>query len=134
MLRSMEVLITYRRHSRARSGIELGLELVMLDSSNPRSLVFQFEQLQMHFAALRHNEVSRRELADEDRVLLEAITSIKLSRISHLIESPEGSRAKLSLLLTQLNKLLADFSDVVSDKYFDHRVDPQQLVTTFWGE
>lgn len=134
MLRSMEVLITYRRHSQARSGIELGLELVMLDASNPRSLIFQFEQLQLHFAALRQNEVSHRELADEERVLLEAITSIKLSRIDHLVESQDWSRTKLSLLLTQLNKLLAEFNNVVSDKYFDHRVDPQQLVTTFWGE
>jgi hypothetical protein len=46
----------------------------------------------------------------------------------------EGTRAQLALLLTQLNRLLSDFSNVVSDKYFDHRIDPQQLVTTFWGE
>lgn len=134
VLRSMEVLVTYRRYSRARAGIELGLELVMLDSSNPRSLIFQFEQLQNHFSALRTGESNLRELEEEDRVLLEAITSLKLSRIAHLVESHEGSRTKLASTLSQLNKLLSDFSNVVSDKYFEHRVDPQQLVTTFWGE
>lgn len=134
MLRSMEVLLTYRRHSRARAGVELGLELVMLDSTNPRSLIFQFEQLQLHFAALRKGESNLRELEEEDRVLLEAITSLKLSRIAHLVESTDGSRQKLSLLLSQLNRLLTDFSNVVSDKYFDHRIDTQQLVSTFWDE
>jgi uncharacterized circularly permuted ATP-grasp superfamily protein/uncharacterized alpha-E superfamily protein len=134
MLRSMEVLITYRRHSRARAGIELGLQLVMLDSSNPRSLIFQFEQLQHHFSALRKNDINLKELEEEDRVLLEAVSSLKLSRIAHLAESQEGSRHQLATLLTQLNKLLSDFNNVVTDKYFEHRIDPQQLVTTFWGD
>jgi len=134
MLRSMEVLITYRRHSRARGGIELGLELVMLDTNNPRSLIFQFEHLQSHFAALKRGDMNIRELEEEDRVLLEAITSLKLSRIAHLVECTDGSRGKLALLLSQLNKLLSDFSNLVRDKYFDHRVDPQQLVSTFWGD
>jgi uncharacterized circularly permuted ATP-grasp superfamily protein/uncharacterized alpha-E superfamily protein len=134
LLRSMEVLITYRRQSRARAGLEFALELVMLDQANPRSLLFQFEQLQNHFTALRKNETASRELAEEDRVLLEAITSLKLSRITQLVEVKEGSRSNLTQLLMQLNKLLSDFSNLVSDKYFDHRIDPQQLVTTFWGE
>lgn len=134
MLRSMEVLITYRRHSRNRAGLELGLELVMLDSSNPRSLIFQFEQLQNHFSSLRKGNTNLRELVEEDRVLLEAVTSLKLSRIIQLVETSEGSRKNLSTLLMQLNKLLSEFSNIVSDKYFDHRIDPQQLVTTFWGE
>lgn len=134
MLRSMEVLITYRRHSRARSGLDLGLELVMLDGSNPRSLIFQFEQLQNHFAALRKTDTNLRELVEEDRVLLEAVTSLKLCRIAKLVEANESSRQNLSTLLAQLNKLLSEFSNIVSDKYFDHRIDPQQLVTTFWGE
>ena len=134
MLRSMEVLITYRRQSRNRAGLELGLELVMIDGSNPRSLIFQFEQLQNHFSVLRKNDINSKALAEEDRALLEAITSLKLSRINQLVEVTDGSRQNLTVLLTKLNKLLSDFSNLVSDKYFDHRIDPQQLVTTFWGE
>ncbi|MFC4363368.1 circularly permuted type 2 ATP-grasp protein [Simiduia curdlanivorans] len=134
MLRSMEVLITYRRRHRSLAGVELGLELVMLDVTNPRSLIFQFEQLQSHFQALRRGDSNLRELEEQDRVLLEAITSLKLSRIAKLADVEEGRRAHLALLLTQLNKLLSEFSNIVSDKYFEHRIDPQQLVTTFWGE
>ncbi|MFT4776317.1 MAG: putative circularly permuted ATP-grasp superfamily protein [Oleispira sp.] len=134
MLRSMEVFITYRRHSRTRSGIELGLQLVMLDDSNPRSLIFQFERLQNHFTAVRKIDSNLKGLDEEDRVLLEAVTSLKLSRIETLAESQEGSRNELSSLLIRLNTLLSDFSNILSDKYFDHRIDPQQLVTTSWED
>jgi hypothetical protein len=37
-------------------------------------------------------------------------------------------------LLIRLNTLLSDFSNILSDKYFDHRIDPQQLVTTSWED
>ena len=134
MLRSMEVFITYRRHSRNRSGMELGLELVLLDDSNPRSLIFQFEQLQKHFSAVRRMDSETKGLEEEDRVLLEAVTSLKLSRINALAESKDGSRSELVDLLIRLNTLLSDFSNTISDKYFDHRIDPQQLVTTAWED
>ena len=134
MLRSMEVFITYRRQSRTRTGIELGLELVILDDTNPRSLIFQFERLQNHFTAIRSVDSNLKGLEEEERVLLEAVTSLKLSRIAALAESEEGSRRELSTLLTRLNTLLSDFSNILSDKYFDHRIDPQQLVTTFWED
>lgn len=134
MLRSMEVLITYRRRHRARIGLELGLELVLLDSSNPRSLLYQFEQLQLHFSELRGHDVARKQLEEEDRALLEAVTSLKLSRLGAMLEPEEGTRGKLQVLMEQLDKLLCDFNNIVTDKYFEHRIDPQQLVTTFWGD
>ena len=48
----MDVIITYRRLGRQRAGIELGLELVMLDLSNPRSLLFQLERLEQNLSEL----------------------------------------------------------------------------------
>ncbi len=134
LLISMEVLITYRRRHRDRSGLELGLELVMLDSSNPRSLLFQLERLQQHHKALPRHDSSHVELVEEERALLEAVTTLKLSRLPQLLETESEEREEMSNLLQQLEKLLSDFNSVISDKHFDHRIDPQQLVTTFWGE
>lgn len=134
MLTSMEVLITYRRRHRERMGIELGLELVLLDVTNPRSLVFQFEQLKSHFEALQTGRLSNSRLEEEERALLEAITSLKLSRLGELLETSADRREHLENFLQQLEKLLSDFSNIISDKYFDHRIDPQQLVSTFWGD
>ncbi|MFT6154353.1 MAG: putative alpha-E superfamily protein [Bermanella sp.] len=131
MLTSMEVSIAYRRQGRTRAGIELGLELVMIDGTNPRSLMFQFEQLQYHFESIRNNDINSRQLEEEDRVLLEAVSSLKLSRISELAETTDGYRTELIELLMRINSLLADFSNIITDKYFEHKVDAQQLVDTY---
>ncbi|GAA6133235.1 circularly permuted type 2 ATP-grasp protein [Oceaniserpentilla sp. 4NH20-0058] len=134
LLKSMEVSLVYRRQGRARAGLELGIELVMLDSTNPRSLMFQFERLQHHFDNVRNDNQGKRELDEEDRVLLEAVTSLKLSRVKSLVEEIEGTRPNLSKIIGQLSVLLNDFNNVITDKYFDHRIDPKQLVGTFVEE
>ena len=69
-----------------------------------------------------------------ERALLEAVTSLKLSRLSKLLETSSGRREEMDALLQKLEKLLEYFSRVLSDKHFDHRSDTLQLVTTFWGE
>jgi uncharacterized alpha-E superfamily protein len=134
LLVSMEVLITYRRRGRQRRGIELGLELVMLDKSNPRSLIFQLERLEQHLEELPSNDTQSGELEEEGRALLEAITSLKLSRLPQLLATTEPTRVDMEQLLSQLEKLLQEFNRIISDKHFDHRDDAQQLVTSFWGE
>ena len=134
LLISMEVLITYRRRGRQRRGIELGLELVMLDKSNPRSLIFQLERLEQHLTELPRTDTQSGELEEEGRALLEAITSLKLSRLPQLLETETPRREDMEQLLLQLEKLLQEFNRIISDKHFDHRSDAQQLVTSFWGE
>ena len=133
LLISMEVMITYRRQGRVRRGIELGLELVMLDDSNPRSLIFQLERLQQIIIKLPQTDTSIGELEEEERALLEATTSLKLSRLSQLLETTSGKRKDMDTLLQQLDKLLNDCNQLISDKHFEHRTNTQQLVTTFWG-
>ena len=133
LLVSMEVLITYRRRGRVRRGIEFGLELVLLEANNPRSLIFQLERLQQHLIQLPQAAPASGELEEEERALLEAMTSLQLSRVQQLLETSSDTRQDLDNLLLRLDTLLKDFSGFVSDKHFDHRSDPQQLVTTFWG-
>lgn len=134
LLRSLEVLITYRRRYRSRVDLQLGLELVLLDPTNPRSLLFQFEELQNHISQLPKAERRSCELVPEERATLEAVTTIKLTRLAQTLETETGERENLTKLLQQLEELVCSVSNVISDKYFDHRVDPQQLVSTFWGE
>jgi uncharacterized circularly permuted ATP-grasp superfamily protein/uncharacterized alpha-E superfamily protein len=134
LLVSMEVLITYRRRGRQRRGIELGLELVMLDGSNPRSLLFQLERLQQHLAELPKANLQGCVLEEEDRTLLEALTSLRLSRLPLLLETKSPVREDMDRLLQKLEALLEDFNRIISDKHFDHRTDAQQLVTGFRGD
>jgi uncharacterized alpha-E superfamily protein len=133
LLTTMDVLITYRRRARQRAGIELGLELVMLDSSNPRSLLFQLERLQQHLAGLPGNEAGKGELEEEERALLAAVTRLKLARLAQLLEVKGDKRPAMQELLKELDRLLLDFNTLISDKHFDHRTDAQQLLATTFG-
>ena len=134
MLQVLEVLITYRRRYRARLDLTHGLELTLLDTSNPRSLLYQFEQLQNHIDNLPQIGISSRELQAEQRSLLEAVTTLRLSHLVELAQVNEdsGRRDELDQLLGRLQHLLGTIGGVVSDKYFDHRVSPQQLVRAVW--
>src|SRR5690606_35203063 len=51
LLLSLEALISYRRRYRARMGVQSCLDLVMMDTNNPRSLLYQLEQLNKHVSA-----------------------------------------------------------------------------------
>lgn len=133
LLTTMDVLITYRRRSRQRAGVELGLELVMLDPNNPRSLLFQLERLQQHLVELPGMEPGKGTLEEEERTLLEAVTRLRLARLPQLLASADGKRAAMEALLTDLDKLLQDFNTMISDKHFDHRADAQQLLATVFG-
>lgn len=133
LLTSMEVLITYRRRGRERRGIELGLQLVLLDNTNPRSLIFQLERLQEHLVELPNSHGMSGELDEESRALLEATTTLKLTRLPHLLKAHGSRRSEVDTLMTQLAGLLREFSRMISDKHFDHRTGPRQLVSTFGG-
>jgi uncharacterized alpha-E superfamily protein len=134
LLTTMDVLITYRRRRRQRAGLELALELVMLDASNPRSLLFQLERLQQHLAELPRDGANAGELEEEERALLEAVTRLKLARLPELLTTTAGKRAHLNELLAALDKLLLDFNTLISDKHFDHRTDAQQQLVTSFGK
>jgi len=120
----------------------------MLDTSNPRSLAYQLETLRAYLDNMPNNE-SRSELGPEFRALLEAETTIKLARLhelchnlinlnANLVAINDGKvdvreiRGELDAMLLKLSKHLSEISDSLSDKYFDHRVGPQQLVANAW--
>lgn len=134
MLMTFEVLITYRRRYRARADLKLGLELVMLDNHNPRSLLFQLEQLQEHIEELTSAEKQTVAIGPAERATLEAITTTKLCQLEQVLKTDVGTRENLIKLLDQLDELVCSVSNVITDKYFDHRVSAKQLVSTFWGD
>ena len=134
LLTTMDVVITYRRRSRQRAGIELALDLVMLDPSNPRSLLFQLERLQQHLTELPGMITGNSALEEEERALLAAVSRLKLARLPQVLEITGGKRPAMDMLLKELDQLLLDFNTLISDKHFDHRTDVQQsLVANFGG-
>lgn len=131
-LLSGEALINYRRHYQSGINIENGLEMILLNNRNPRSLIYQLAQLEMHFSDLPGN---RRTLSDESKFLLEATTTIQLSDIKKLARTKSGVREDLDQLLSRVQYLISSAAKAISQRYFDHTEGPQLLVkNTEWQE
>lgn len=129
-----EALIPYRR--RYQNGIQVaqGLEMLLLNPNNPRSLIYQLQQLDAHFAEIPKQEAG---LATEQKLLLEASTALRLSDSQLLTEAhPDNAvRESLDQLLARLHYLLNNAGKALSQRYFDHAQGPQSLVkNTDWQE
>ena len=135
VLLSSETLITFRRRYHSDSDVARGLELLLNDSSNPRSVFYQVELLREHLSKLP-SSVHGSGLAPEDRYLLEASSAIQLSILNDLVIEDDitGTRAGLDQLLARLQYLLQETSIQISSKYFDQVKVHQQLVRTDWDE
>ena len=131
LLLSLESLISYRRRYRARMGVQSSLDLILMDTSNPRSLLYQILLLSEHVCALPKSSEARHELSPKERALLECETAIKLSLLTELSSREDGERVKLKKLLKHNTQQLETLSNMISDAYFDHREISQQLVRSW---
>jgi uncharacterized alpha-E superfamily protein len=135
VLLSFEMLVSYRRRYRSRVEVKSGLQLLMIDQSNPRSLQFQLSALKDHIHGLPEADRSIG-LPPEGRCTLEALTAVQLADLAQLVACKEGTylRARLDQLLNRVQELLETTATLISDKYFDHKTAHQQLVTDRWED
>jgi len=127
-----EALIPYRRRYQNGIRIDQGMEMIMLNTKNPRSLIYQLQQLESHFADLPDN---RDEFSTEHKLLLEATTALKLSDIRMLSKTQIGIRADLDQLLSRMQYLITTAAKAIGQRYFDHTEGPQLLVkNTEWQD
>ncbi len=128
----LENLISYRRRYSAELNIKSCLDLIMLDTSNPRSLLFQLEHLYQHLTVLPQGDKKTNELKPEENLTLQAKTLVELAQLKELCLIKDEARPNLFDTLTNLNKLLESISNMITSKYFDHRESSQQLVRGKW--
>ncbi len=135
VLVSLEAVITYRRRFQARLNVANGLELLMLDKSNPRSLLYQLDKLREHSDRLPTNQ-QLRILPKESRLLLEASTQLQLSDLDKLaaVDAKNQHRPELDQLLSRLKHLLLETATAITDRYFAHVEGPQPIVRAVWEE
>lgn len=120
-----EALIPYRRRYQNGINIENGLEMIMLNRNNPRSLIYQLEALEQHFADLPGN---RETFSAESKLLLEATTTLKLSDVKALAKADGIIRSELDQILARVQYLISSSAKAISQRYFDHAQGPQLLV------
>jgi uncharacterized circularly permuted ATP-grasp superfamily protein/uncharacterized alpha-E superfamily protein len=129
-LLSVEALITFRRRYRNTKDIMSGLDLLMIDETNPRSIFYQLKRLEEHFDQLPQTAVvTRPSLTPEKRLLIKSLNDIQLADLEALtvIDGMSEDRKNLKVLLNELIDQLETFSTLLSDQYFDHQSGPQQL-------
>jgi uncharacterized alpha-E superfamily protein len=120
-------LMTYRRRYQTRIQAHAVLDLLLADESNPRALVYQLRGLEAHVRALPR-ESEGVGPSPEERIVLEALTSVRLASVEHLARFDEsGRRMLLAGLLADLEDALPMFSEVISQSYLSHAQMPRQL-------
>ncbi len=135
ILITTEGLNTFRRRFRNDASLYNVLATLMLDRSNPRSLMYQLTHIELLLENLPNNDAAKPELSRENRALIEAISSIELADITELMEATEESpiRANLDQLLVRVQELMETMAIAISNVYFDHTAGPQQLVSNPWN-
>ncbi|MBR7889774.1 circularly permuted type 2 ATP-grasp protein [Marinomonas sp. A79] len=133
VLLSVEALISFRRRYRNRARIAYGLDLLMIDSTNPRSLLYQVDQLRRYIQELPRTDSSSAGLSPENKVILKSLYAIQLADLETLakVDPDTQTRHQLESLMTELLEHLEQFTILISDKYFDHTDGPQSLMKAF---
>ncbi|MBC7780802.1 MAG: circularly permuted type 2 ATP-grasp protein, partial [Proteobacteria bacterium] len=132
VLSTAESILTYRQRYRSYLEVRTVLELLLLDSNNPRGLMHQLIQLQEALTGLptdARNDSSGAELGERDRLALEAVTQLRLVSLDRLVRLDAGSvlRHDLDQTLARLTHLLTRMSEVITEQYFGHLRESQQL-------
>ncbi|MEC8444241.1 MAG: circularly permuted type 2 ATP-grasp protein [Pseudomonadota bacterium] len=132
LLLTLEGLITYRRRYGARPDLRSELDLVLLDTDNPRSVMYQMGTILRQLRKLPSNAGYLHELPPAEKALIECSTRVRLSTLSELADVDNGSRKTLLAEMKALDAALMEISDMIGDRYFDHRESSQQLVAARW--
>ena len=97
-----------------------GLDLLLLDDTNPRSVAFQVATVAGHVAALpKSTPVQQRRLADT--IAGDAWTAVKAADPLALERSDDsGRRPALNALIATIDDAMMRLSDAIADAYFQH--------------
>lgn len=134
VLSTTEGLTTFRRRFRNDASLYNVLATLMLDRTNPRSLIFQLEKLQEYLEPMPKNTLTAPESSKEQRAVIESIANLQLADLSQLVNSDKKLpiRNHLDQLLVRVQELMEAMTTAMSEVYFDHTAGPQQLVQNPW--
>jgi uncharacterized alpha-E superfamily protein len=127
VLSAAESIITYRFRYRSHAQLETLLDLLLLDTGNPRSLAYQLDRLIDDLEALPLS--GRVRLRPEQRLALEAATMLRLAEPETLARVDEhGGRPALEQLLGDLVDRLLAAGQAVDSEHFVHTAPTVSLV------
>ena len=113
--------ITYRSRYQNVPTLENLLHLLLLDETNPRSMIYQITQLQEVMAEMPLDQ-SNEGLSESQRILLIAYHELVLAEPEKManVISKAGNRTQLRRVLKRLSNTLGTLSELVTATYFAH--------------
>lgn len=132
-LRCNESLVTYRYLYRSNLELSGVLNLLLINESNPRSLIYQIVKIDEHLEKMSAQEFGlSRQLSIERKKLLGVITKIRLCDIDQLcvLDVSSHSHLQLKVFLEEIIKVLGETSVLVSENYFNHTTNRYSLIQT----
>lgn len=126
ILRINDISITYRRRYRNRMDVRSVLDILLFDRTNPRSLIFQVDE--MYSMTEQLPGVENSDKSRQRKLALELYTRVHLTEIESLF-APDGTLLgeELQAFSLQCQKLTHSLSDSISDRYFQYMEQSQQL-------
>jgi len=121
LLKTSDSLITFRRRSGSIMEVAAAVDLVVYDSGNPRSVLYQLDSLVHHLSDLPSRSPGRR-LGDDQRLVLEAATMLRLTDAGRMatVDPERQRRPELDAVLGRVDGLLAELLDSLRQTFFAH--------------
>ncbi len=113
VLGTAESLITYRRRYRSRAQLPTLLDLLLLDTDNPRSVAWQLDRL-VDALRLLPDHPGEGEVSEVEQVVLDAATALRVADTQRLATADdEGLRPELWSFLHHLRGRLQEVADLL---------------------
>ncbi|MGC4002772.1 MAG: alpha-E domain-containing protein [Pirellulales bacterium] len=120
-------LMTYRNRYLNVLQARAVIDLLLMDESNPRSVLFQLNSLLAHVERLPR-DASSATLSEEYRTILSIQSAVRLCDIQQLCEEEKsGQRKNLERFLHRQMLSLRTLSDILTHKYLVHAVASRQM-------
>ena len=130
LLEVMASAMSYRQRYLSVPTAVPTLDMLLLDPTNPRSVVYQLAQVEEHLKQLPRSASDER-LGEDQRLLLEAISELRLSEATRLVGGrPARARGDLADLLDHLRSRLPRLSDAIARQFLSHNAISSRLGQT----
>lgn len=127
VLEILDSSITYRSRYFAELRFAQSMDLILVDETNPRSLLFQMMAVQRHLDALprlQDNPFPRKDQA----LTIQAVTDLRLLDFAAIARDPAGAeRERLMALLARMRQDLPVITDCLTRAWLSHAETTRQL-------
>ncbi len=119
LLRLFDSVMTYRSRYRSRAEARLCVHLLVIDESNPRSLGFQFAEIERLVRQLPGVR-GRITASSVERNAVAGLSRVRLADAGRLLDASSDSRQSLARFLGVLERLPAELGEALTARYFAH--------------